>query len=59
MPESPIKLGNLDFDMAALKRRANEINPDMRIFEVSARTDQGMDELTDWVRQMRRTSLGM
>jgi len=40
-----------DFDMAALKERVYGLNPDMDIFEVSAKTGQGIEAWTDWLRK--------
>ena len=40
-----------DFDMAALKERVYALNPDIEIFEVSAKTGQGIDAWTDWLRK--------
>ena len=40
---------NLDFDAPALKKRARFLNEGIRIFETSARTGAGMDELAEWV----------
>ena len=40
-----------DFDMAALKERVYDLNPDIEIFEVSAKTGQGIEAWTDWLRQ--------
>jgi hydrogenase nickel incorporation protein HypB len=40
-----------DFDMVALKERVYGLNPDIEIFEVSAKTGQGIEAWTDWLRQ--------
>lgn len=40
---------NPDFDMDALKERAHLLNRDIKIFETSARTGEGMDELAQWM----------
>jgi hydrogenase nickel incorporation protein HypB len=40
-----------DFDMAALKERVYALNPDIEIFEVSAKTDQGIEAWADWLRK--------
>lgn len=48
---------NPDFDMAALKEAARTLNPRLQVFEVSARTGEGMDELAAWVGQCRQTAL--
>lgn len=39
-----------DFDMAAMKERVYGLNPDIRIFEVSAKTDQGIEAWANWLR---------
>ncbi|MBO4831101.1 MAG: hydrogenase nickel incorporation protein HypB [Oscillospiraceae bacterium] len=38
-----------DFDLDAAKRRALALNPDIRIFPVSAKTGEGMAEWEDWL----------
>lgn len=38
-----------DFDMEAVKKRVNALNPAMQIFEVSAKTGQGMEAWCDWL----------
>lgn len=40
---------NPDFDIPALKEGARALNPNLEIFVISARTGEGMDELTKWV----------
>ena len=44
---------NPDFDMAALHERARQLNPGVRIFETSARTGEGVDDLAEWLQGMR------
>lgn len=39
-----------DVDMDALRRDIRKINPSIEIFEVSARTGQGMDVWVDWLK---------
>jgi len=39
-----------DFDMEAVKERAKKLNPNIRIFEVSAKTGEGMEAWTDWLK---------
>lgn len=39
-----------DFNMAALKERVYGLNPDIEIFEVSAKTGQGIEAWGDWLR---------
>jgi len=38
-----------DFDMDKVKEYAKRRNPDIKIFEVSAKTGEGIDEWTDWL----------
>jgi len=38
-----------DVDLPALRQDIHIINPDIKIFEVSARTGQGIDQWTDWL----------
>jgi hydrogenase nickel incorporation protein HypB len=38
-----------DFDLAALRAEARRLNPRLTVFEVSARTGDGMDPWVDWV----------
>jgi hydrogenase nickel incorporation protein HypB len=38
-----------DFDMEALRERALRLNPDIRIFEISAKTGEGVDEWAAWL----------
>ena len=38
-----------DFDMAACAERARELNPDIRIFPVSAKTGEGMEAWEGWL----------
>jgi len=40
-----------EFDIEAVKARAKKLNPSIEIFEVSAKTGQGMEEWTSWLRQ--------
>lgn len=48
---------NPDFDMPALKDAARTLNPDLKVFEVSARTGEGMDGLAAWTRERREVAL--
>jgi hydrogenase nickel incorporation protein HypB len=43
-------LGLSDFDVARLRERVAKINPRMRIFEISAKTGQGVREWAEWLR---------
>lgn len=40
-----------DFDVEAVKKRVYALNPDIKIFEVSAKTGQGMQAWADWLYQ--------
>jgi hydrogenase nickel incorporation protein HypB len=40
-----------DFNLEALRERVLRLNPKIQIFEVSARTGQGMEAWTDWLRR--------
>ena len=40
---------NPDFDMDALCERARALNPDLKIFQTSARTGEGIEELARWL----------
>jgi hydrogenase nickel incorporation protein HypB len=44
---------NPDFDMAALHEQARVLNPNLKIFEVCARTGEGVDELAAWLAEGR------
>lgn len=39
-----------DFDLAVLEERVRKLNRDIKIFPVSAKTGEGMDVWTDWIR---------
>mgnify|MGYP001278284532 FL=1 len=39
-----------DFDMEALSERAKKLNPDITIIPICARTGEGIDVWTDWLR---------
>ena len=39
-----------DFDLDLCTSRAQKLNPAIRIFPVSAKTGEGMEKLTDWLR---------
>ena len=45
-------LGFSDFDLAAAKANALQINPALKIFEVSCRTGEGLDAWFDWLREL-------
>lgn len=40
-----------DFDLEECKKRVLELNPDMKIIPISARTGEGMDEWIDWLKE--------
>lgn len=42
-----------DFDLEAVIRRAKALNPDIRIFPVSAKTGEGMEEWESWLLSLR------
>ncbi|MEG1097496.1 MAG: hydrogenase nickel incorporation protein HypB [Raoultibacter sp.] len=44
---------NPDFDMVALKKQARALNPLLEVFVVSARTGEGINELTTWLEARR------
>ena len=48
---------NPDFDMDALKTQARVLNPTLAIFETSARTGEGVDELVAWLEERRNETL--
>lgn len=39
-----------DFDIEACKERVTKLNPNIKIIPISARTGEGMQEWTDWLR---------
>jgi hydrogenase nickel incorporation protein HypB len=43
-----------DFDMEAMRERVSRLNPDIRIFEISAKTGQGVKEWADWLSREAR-----
>jgi len=44
-------LPHLDFDVERFKRNAIKINPDLRFFEVSAKTKQGIEDWLKWLKE--------
>ncbi len=40
-----------DFDMKAFRERVLRINPDITIFEISAKTGQGVDAWAEWLKK--------
>jgi hydrogenase nickel incorporation protein HypB len=47
-----------DFDLDALRQRVQRLNPRMPIFEISAKTGQGVPQWAKWLDDEVRTSLG-
>lgn len=43
-----------DFDLALLEARVRELNPDIRIFPISSKTGEGIEEWTTWVKQQMK-----
>ena len=43
-----------DFDLEACRRYATKLNPNIKIIPISARTGEGIDQWTDWLRQQTR-----
>ena len=43
-----------DFDMDKVKEFARRRNPDIEIFPISAKTGEGVDAWTDWLRKQVR-----
>jgi len=39
-----------DFDMNVVHERVKSLNPNVKIFEVSAKTNEGFEDLTDWIK---------
>ncbi len=44
-------IGFFDFDIEAVKKKVYELNPNIKIFPISAKTGEGMDEWTNWIRE--------
>lgn len=44
----------LDFDLEQCRAAARQVNPHMRIFELSCRSGEGLDAWLDWLRQQLR-----
>jgi hydrogenase nickel incorporation protein HypB len=44
-------LGLSDFDVAAMKDRVLALNPDIQIFEVSAKTGEGIESWVEWLKK--------
>lgn len=43
-----------DFNSEAVEERVHKLNPDCRIFEISAKTGEGVKEWTDWLAEKVR-----
>ena len=43
-------LEHFDFDLEACKERVRKLNPNIKIIPISARTGEGIEEFTDWIR---------
>ena len=43
-------LPHVDFDLARVTASAREVNPDMSVLRLSARTGEGMEQWYDWLR---------
>jgi hydrogenase nickel incorporation protein HypB len=39
-----------DFNFEAVRERVTKLNPDIRVIPISAKTGQGIDEWTGWIR---------
>lgn len=48
----------VDFDLERAKGFARKLNPDLPVFELSCRTDDGLSSWYDWLRQMRDLKKG-
>ncbi|MBR7040929.1 MAG: hydrogenase nickel incorporation protein HypB [Clostridia bacterium] len=49
-------LGYFDFDVEKASRRALALNPELKIFPVSAKTGEGMDALENWLAEKTRNN---
>lgn len=43
-------VANFDFDFEAVKERIKKLNPDIKVIPISAKTGEGIDQWTQWVR---------
>lgn len=43
-------LEHFDFDVNAVRERATKLNPNIKVIPISARTGEGIEEWTDWIR---------
>ena len=46
-------LGSSDFDMNRVKANARSINADLKIFEVSCRTGEGLESWFEWIKSLK------
>ena len=49
-------LGYFDFDVEKASRRALALNPELKIFPVSAKTGEGMDALENWLAEKTKNN---
>ena len=47
-----------DFDVGAVRERARRLNPEVKIFEISAKTGQGVADWAAWLSSEARSFLG-
>ncbi len=47
-------LGSSDFDMNRVKENARSINANLKIFELSCRTGQGLEEWYKWIKRLAK-----
>jgi hydrogenase nickel incorporation protein HypB len=47
-----------DFDMQKLRERARKLNPEIEIFELSAKTGEGVGEWAGWLSREAKRFLG-
>jgi hydrogenase nickel incorporation protein HypB len=47
-------LSHVDFDCERAKRDALDINPGLEIFEVSCRTDEGLEKWISWIKEFHK-----
>ncbi|MEG1304398.1 MAG: GTP-binding protein, partial [Oscillospiraceae bacterium] len=43
-----------DFDLDACEERVRKLNPNIKIIRMSAKTGEGIDEWTDWLRSQAK-----
>ncbi|MEE1114521.1 MAG: hydrogenase accessory protein HypB, partial [Eubacterium sp.] len=47
-------LSYFDFDLELCRERVRALNPDIRIFPVSAVTGEGMEDFENWIRECKK-----